>query len=121
MRKVGFDQSPTVTKLALATTLLFATTFAIRADTLYAANVGNNSIDRFRSAGVGTLFADSGLLNPYGLAFDSAGNLYLANNTGGRITRFTPGGASSIFAETGASGIFGMAFDAAGNLYVANG
>ena len=51
-----------------------------RADILYVANFNGNTIERFTADGVGTVFASSGLNNPYGLAFDSAGNLFVSNN-----------------------------------------
>jgi DNA-binding beta-propeller fold protein YncE len=47
---------------------------------LYVANQGNNTIDRFTSAGVRSLFANTGLNVPVGLAFDPAGNLYALNH-----------------------------------------
>ena len=69
----------------------------------------------------------SGLSDPDGLAFDSAGNLFVAEfgeiNGGpgtGRIYKFTPDGVRTTFA----SGLFepqGLAFDRAGNLFVAAG
>ena len=57
---------------------------------------------------------------PYGLAFDSAGNLYVANNGNSTIQKFTPGGIGSLFANTGLNRPVGLAFDSAGNLYVSN-
>ena len=50
-----------------------------RADVLYVANFNGNTIERFTANGVGSVFASSGLSNPYGLAFDSAGNLFVSN------------------------------------------
>ena len=49
------------------------------ADILYVTTLGN-TIDKITSDGVVSVFASSGLNNPRGLAFDSAGNLYVANN-----------------------------------------
>ena len=72
-----------------------------QADLLYAANVGNSTIEGFTPSGIGSLFASDGLRSPYGMAFDNVGNLYVANNTGGAIMRFTPGGVGSVFASTG--------------------
>ena len=62
------------------------------------ASGGNGFISKFTPAGVGSMFASSGLFGPAGLAFDTGGNLFVANNTGGKITKFTPGGAASTFA-----------------------
>ncbi len=70
--------------------------------------------------GVITVFANTGLSNPHGLAFDSAGNLYVANFGDNTIEKFTPGGVGSVFASTGLNQPFGLAFDSAGNLFTAN-
>ena len=90
------------------------------AATIYVSNAGNNTIEQFTEAGVGSVFASTGLSEPQGLAFDSAGNLYVANNGNNTITKFTLGGASSVFASTGLNGPAGLAFDSAGNLYAVN-
>lgn len=66
------------------------------------------------------MFASSGLYNPEGLAFDSAGNLYAANSITDTVEKFTPGGTGSTFAGSGLNFPVGLAFDSAGNLYVAN-
>jgi sugar lactone lactonase YvrE len=95
-----------------------------RADTLYVSNASvissGNTIQTFTSAGVGSVFASSGLDEPRGLAFDSAGNLYVANNYANTILKFTPAGVGSVFASTGLNEPMGLAFDSAGNLFVAN-
>ena len=91
-----------------------------RAGNLYAANSGNNTIEKFTTGGVGTQFASIGLNQPTGLAFDSAGNLYAANNGDSTITEFPASGGALIFASTGLNGPAGLAFDSAGNLYAAN-
>ena len=97
-----------------------------RADILYVANGGNNTIEKFTSGGVGSLFAgvpfatDQGLNGPVGLAFDSAANLYAVNNGNNTIEKFTPGGVGSLFASSGLNNAAGLALDSAGNLYVAN-
>jgi sugar lactone lactonase YvrE len=90
------------------------------AGNLYASNTSGNTIEKFTSGGVGSLFATVG--TPYGLAFDSANNLYVSSTDSGvsRIEKFTPGGVGSVFTSTGVSGPLGLAFDSAGNLYVAN-
>jgi len=89
---------------------------------LYAANSGNNTIERFTPGGVGSVFASTGLSFPTGLAFDAAGNLYVANTNSNTIEKFTPGGVGSLFASIGGPNHpGGLAVDAAGNLYVAVG
>ena len=87
------------------------------AATIYVSNAGNNTIEQFTEAGVGSIFASTGLNNPQGLAFDSAGNLYVANVGDNTIVKFTPGGVGSVFASTGPNGPYSLAFDSAGNLY----
>ena len=90
-----------------------------RADILYVGNATDNTIQKFTSGGVGSVFASTGLSAPRSLAFDSAGNLYAANYFSNTIEKFTLGGVGSVFANTGGQ-TFGIAFDSAGNLYAAN-
>ena len=65
---------------------------------LYVANAGNNTIERFTTGGIGSAFAS--MVEPEGLAFDSAGNLFVAGQTTNTIMKFTPGGAGSSFASS---------------------
>jgi DNA-binding beta-propeller fold protein YncE len=74
------------------------------------ANDNSNTIEEFTLGGVGSVFANSGLNSPQGLAFDSAGNLYAANYGGNTIEKFTPGGVGSVFANTGLSNPTFLAF-----------
>jgi hypothetical protein len=87
-----------------------------RADNVYVTNLGNNtnSIEKFNSAGSGSLFASS--INGWALVFDSAGNLY--GSSGSTIEKISPGGSSSAFANLGTGFAAGMAFDPNGNLFV---
>ena len=56
------------------------------------------------------------ILNPTGLALDTAGVLYVSSRHEGTLHRITPQGASSIVVES--MGVAtGLAFDPAGNLY----
>ena len=41
----------------------------------------------------------SGFNNPYGLAFDSAGNLYVADSENNTVDEVTPSGVVSTFAS----------------------
>jgi DNA-binding beta-propeller fold protein YncE len=86
------------------------------------ANNSNNTIEKYTTGGVGSVFATgtNGLNGPTGLAFDSSGNLFVANFNSNTIDEITPGGVSSVFATAGLSGPAGLAFDSAGNLYAAN-
>ena len=90
-----------------------------RADILYVANSSNSTIQKYTSGGVGSLFANSGLGEPYGLAFDNTGNLYAANAGNNTIEKFTAG-VGSVFANSGLNAPIGLAFDSAGNLYASN-
>ncbi len=110
---------------ACAGAVLFATSSAT-AQNLYAANYTTGTIYQYTPDGSGTLFA-SGMLNPVGIAFDSAGDLFVGNSDNnvhsgatefGNITEITPGGVQSTFA----SGIDpqGIAFNAAGDLFEAD-
>jgi NAD(P)-dependent dehydrogenase (short-subunit alcohol dehydrogenase family) len=79
-----------------------------------------NEILKYTPGGAESVFANNGLDDPAGLAFDKAGNLYVANAANNTIEEFTPGGGGNVFASTGLSAPTGLAFDSAGNLYVAN-
>ena len=72
-----------------------------RAGILYVTCDSSNTIEEFTPGGVGSVFANTGLNNPYGVSFDSAGNLYAANYGNDTIEEFTPGGVGSVFANTG--------------------
>ena len=73
----------------------------VRADTLFVSNSYSNTVEKFNSSGVGTVFASSGLDYPTGLAFDSAGNLYVANWHGNTIEKFNSSGVGTVFASSG--------------------
>ena len=101
-----------------ATACIFGFSASI-ADTLYVSNSGSDTIEQFTPAGA-SVFANTGLNLPKGLALDSSGNLYVANYRGNTIMKFTPAGVGSVFATNGLDGPMGLAFDGSGNLYVAN-
>jgi DNA-binding beta-propeller fold protein YncE len=111
---------PITFSFCLAATALLTDPAASRADTIYVANASTSTLERFTSGGVGSLFANTGLNGPIGLAFDSGGNLYAANSGDNTIQKFTPGGAGSLFAISGLSQPWGLAFDSAGYLFAAN-
>jgi sugar lactone lactonase YvrE len=107
--------------LIFAVATLLAAPAASNAATFYVSDTGHNRIEKFTAGGLGSVFANTGLNEPFGLAFDNAGNLYVANGGNNTIEKFTPGGIGSVFANSGLSAPFGLAFDNAGNLYAANG
>jgi sugar lactone lactonase YvrE len=65
---------------------------------LFAADWLSGKIYEFTPGGVQSTFA-SGLNQPYGLAFDSAGNLYETDYYRGMIFEFMPDRTWSIFAS----------------------
>ncbi|HUO10249.1 MAG TPA: hypothetical protein VM008_18225 [Phycisphaerae bacterium] len=73
------------------------------AGNLYFADTQYNLIQEFTPSGVGSVFANTGLSRPTGLAFDSSGYLYVSNayndSVGNTIVRFSPDGSSSVFAS----------------------
>jgi sugar lactone lactonase YvrE len=85
--------------------------------TLYQA--GNNAIYSIDSNGNASLFADSGLDGPEGIAFDSSGNLYVVNNGNNTIEEFGTNSVGTLFANT-TDYPQGLAFDNSGNLYAAS-
>jgi tripartite motif-containing protein 71 len=96
---------------------------ALNGSYLYAANFQNNTIARYNTNGVGSVWADasSGLSAPEGLAFDRNGNLYVGNTGNNTIEKFDSSGHGSVFAgpSPDLSGAVALAFDSSGNLYVA--
>lgn len=77
-----------------------------------------NVIERFDPQGHATVFASTGLNNPYSLAIDRADNVYVANGYTNNILKFDPQGHASIFATTGSiDATMGLAFDSHGTLY----
>jgi DNA-binding beta-propeller fold protein YncE len=76
---------------------------------LYVANLGGDTIEKFNSSGVGTVFASSGDNGSMGLAFDSAGNLYAANFSNNTIEEFSSSGVGTVFASTGLDEPIGIA------------
>ena len=89
---------------------------------LYAANVGDNTISKFNSAGGYLSNITTNADAPYGLAFDSSGNLYAASNTmpTQSISKFNSSGAYISDITTSLDFPTGLAFDTSGNLYAAN-
>jgi len=106
--------------ITVAAAVLLAACPGSRADTLFV-STHDNTILTFGLDGNGSLFANTGLSSPRGIAFDSVGNVYVGNYNDSTIQKFTLGGVHlGVFASTGLSNPQGLAFDSAGNLYAAN-
>ncbi len=104
--------------LALAAVLVFAAG-AARADTIYVANFGIDTITEYDEGGNSSNFTGVFVNGPYGLALDASGNLYVTTNNNS-IEKFAPNGTDLGVFATGLNLPGGLAFDRAGNLYVAN-
>ena len=96
-------------------------TASTQAQNLFEADEDSGNIYEFTPGGAQSTFA-SGLNEPAGLAFNSAGDLFVACVGGGvdkgYITEITPGGVQSTFAS-GLDEPWGLAFNSAGDLFVA--
>ena len=105
--------------LTIAALVLFSH-LETRADSFFVSNFGINTITRYDKDGNGSLFTDSFINGPSGIALDADGNVYVAtkDNT---IRKFSPDGTSlGLFAQAGLSDPLGLVFDREGRLYVAN-
>lgn len=95
---------------------------AIGGGFLYVANSGANAILKFPTGGGGSSpFSSSGLNDPYGIAFDGAGNLLVASYTSSTIQKLSGGTGLPIapFPVTGVNmnGPFDVVVDGTGNFY----
>ena len=108
-------------RLSLLTASFFLLSLGMAgADSFYVTNFGINTITKYDRDGNGSLFTDSFVNGPSGIALDASGQVYVStqNNT---IEKFGPdGGALGVFAGTGLSNPMGLAFDRSGNLFAAN-
>jgi hypothetical protein len=116
-------------RLAAISALLLSLATAVPAwaETLYVTMNDNTVVTYDTSsnnattiAGTKATFADqaSGIDDPSGLAFDSAGNLFVGNRSS--IMKYDSLGNGSTVTSTGVAGAVSLAFDAANNLFVAN-
>jgi DNA-binding beta-propeller fold protein YncE len=88
---------------------------------VFVSNAGNDTIQRISAGEPATVFANTGLDNPMGLAFDRNGNLFVANaGISNSIMKFAPDGTGTVFTTTGLDNPRGLAFDSSGYLYAAN-
>jgi hypothetical protein len=87
------------------------------AQNLFVSDYNNGNILEYTPGGVRTTFA-SGLSEPLGLAFNSAGVLFEADSGSYNIYEFTPGGVQSNFTDQVVA--VGLAFNSAGKLFEAD-
>lgn len=92
------------------------------ADILYV-TMSNDTIVKYDTAGNSLgVFANTGLSDPRGMAFDASGNLYVANYIAGSLSKFDSQGnylaAQSI--ALGQNFSVGVAIDPAGAIFVSN-
>ena len=106
--------------LCLGAVILICSSAAAQNLFVSARDDSGGKILKFTWDGVQSTFA-SGLRQPQGLAFDSAGNLFVGETYTGHIYKYTPDGVRSSFAS-GFVGAIDLAFDrtahTAGNLFV---
>ncbi|MGC8560105.1 MAG: NHL repeat-containing protein [Phycisphaerae bacterium] len=69
-----------------------------RATTFYVSNYSSNQVTEVSATGTTSTFA-TGLDEPNGLAFNSAGDLFVANGGNSTLSEITPGGSVSTFAS----------------------
>jgi len=125
---VTYDTTGNVGTTIAATKAVFANTnlnvpYGLAFDSsgnLYAANVVDNTISKFNSAGTYLSNITGNLNRPVGLAFDSSGNLYAANVGDNTISKFNASGAYLSNITGNLNSPVGLAFDSSGNLYAAN-
>jgi glucose/arabinose dehydrogenase len=89
-----------------------------QAQNLFVSDKLSGNIYEFTPGGVQTTFA-SGLSEPRGLAFNSAGDLFVAGTDSGNIYEYSPGGVQTTFAS-GLSLPGELAFNSAGDLFVSD-
>ncbi len=107
--------------IAQPTDLLFDDDGNLFVTNAYGGWTGTGSVQKYTSAGAGTLFAEGVFNTAYGLAMDRAGAIYVSNFVGDNVLKFAPDGTYlGVFVSAPLDGPHGMVFDSLGNLYVAN-
>lgn len=96
-----------------------STNTQVQVDRVYVSSVVNDIVESYSLGGSGSVFANSGLNNPVGIAYGN-GFIYVANYNDNSIEKFDSGGNATLFANTGLNQPLGLAFDTSGNLYAAN-
>jgi sugar lactone lactonase YvrE len=87
---------------------------------LFVAGYGSGVVQQFNSLTSSSTTFASGLVNPIGLAFDSAGNFYVGDYGASTIYRYGPNNIRTTFATAGLQNPMGLAVDGSGNVYAAN-
>ena len=62
----------------------------------------------------------SGLISPFGVAVDAAGNVYIADNSNNRVVEVPAGGGAQTTVASGLNYPYGVAVDGAGNVYISD-
>jgi hypothetical protein len=105
--------------LTIVTVLLFGFS-SVRADLFFVTNFGVNTITKYDESGNGSIFTNSFVNGPTGIALDATGKVYVSTKNG-TIEKFAPDGTDlGVFAGTGLNNPMGLAFDRNGHLYVAS-
>lgn len=112
-----------ITAIALALSALPAAVHELRAADVFFVTMSDNTVRKFDTDGNALgVFANAGMNDPRGLAFDASGNLYVANYGTNTLAKFDSAG-TYLPAETIALGLnfsVGVAIDSAGAIYVSN-
>jgi sugar lactone lactonase YvrE len=124
MKQNKLTSHQSITKGACAGVFLLVAA-GVSAQNLFVADYSTGDVYEIAPNGTQTTFA-SGLAEPNGIAFNSAGDLFVGdsdNNTHGvgplgYITEITPSGVQSTFASS--VDAQGLAFNSAGDLFVAD-
>ena len=88
---------------------------------LFQSNIAGNFISKITPGGTSTLFTNTGISSPVGIAIDDFDNLYVCNCGNNTIRKVTSAGVSTLFSS---GAIFncpnGITIDHEGNLLVSN-
>lgn len=120
VRKIGPGTTTGGTSSQLAVVGGFPNGIAVSSSGDIYVSDGQSSILKVTPAGVVSTFA-TGMVGPWQMAFDAAGDLYVANPGAqageGFVAKISPAGVTTVFLS-GLNDSRGLTFDNSGNLYV---